>query len=112
MADNTFKTWLQESTTAASVLLGSALLSLSIWIFGQIYSQNTKRLDSMDLKFEVLTKDIVVIKLNDSANTITINNMKNDIESLKQVDKEYAKSIGELQRSSAQHEQQLRQLNK
>lgn len=66
----------------------------------------------MDLKFEVLTKDIVVIKLNDSANTITISNMKNDIESLKQVDKEYAKSIGELQRSSAQHEQQLRQLSK
>lgn len=112
MADNTFKTWLHNSTTVAAGILASALLSFAIWVFSQVYGQSVKHLESIDNKFDVLTKDIVAIKLQDSANGITINTIKSDVIDLKSVNKEVLGRLGLLEKSNAQHEQQLRQLSK
>ena len=112
MADTNFKTWLHNSTTKAMAFLASTLLGFTIWVFVQVFSQSVKHLESIDNKFDVLTKDIIAIKVNDSANTITINTIKNDVSDLKSENKEVISRIGALEKSSAQHEQQLRQWNK
>ncbi|MGL4673623.1 MAG: hypothetical protein ACRCXK_02055 [Wohlfahrtiimonas sp.] len=69
-------------------------------------------LNSINTNFDTLNKEILAIKLNDSANTITINTIKSDVIDLKSVNKEVLGRIGSLEKSNAQHEQQLRQLNK
>ncbi|MBS7829211.1 hypothetical protein J7554_08730 [Wohlfahrtiimonas chitiniclastica] len=107
-----FETWLHNKTTVVAGCLGSALLSFAIWVFSQVYGQSVKHLESIDNKFDMLTKDIIAIKLQDSANTITINTLKNDVLDLKTVNKEVLGRLGSLEKSSAQHEQQLRQLSK
>ncbi|OYQ90431.1 hypothetical protein B9T10_03675 [Wohlfahrtiimonas chitiniclastica] len=107
-----FETWLHNKTTVVAGFLGSALLSFAIWVFSQVYGQSVKHLESIDNKFDMLTKDIIAIKLQDSANTITINMLKNDVLDLKTVNKEVLGRLGSLEKSSVQHEQQLRQLSK
>jgi len=107
MAENkvNFESWLHNKTTVVAGFLGSALLSFAIWVFSQVYGQSVKHLESIDNKFDMLTKDIIAIKLQDSANTITITTLKSDVGDLKV-------RVGALEKSNAQHEQQLRQLNK
>lgn len=112
MAESNFKSWLHNSTTAVAGFFGSALLSLAIWIFSQMYGQSVKHLESIDNKFDVLTKDIVAIKLQDSANSIRMARVEDDVVIIKNNEKELSKRVGALEKSSAQHEQQLRQLSK
>ena len=69
-------------------------------------------LNGINTSLKTLSDDIVAIKLQDSANSITINTIKTDVIDLKVVNKEVLGRIGSLEKSSAQHEQQLRQLSK
>lgn len=62
-------------------------------------------LNGINTSLKTLSDDIVAIKLQDSANSITINTLKSDVGDLKI-------KVGELEKSSTQHEQQLRQWNK
>ncbi|MBS7814776.1 hypothetical protein PE074_06530 [Wohlfahrtiimonas chitiniclastica] len=100
MAESNFKSWLHNSTTAVAGFFGSALLSLAIWIFSQMYGQSVKHLESIDNKFDVLTKDIVAIKLQDSANNVRMSRIEDDVVYLKGNDKEHSKRLSELEKSS------------
>lgn len=81
--------------------ISGAAMALAVWYLSGINSS-----------IKTLSNDIVAIKLQDSANTITINTIKADVGDLKVVNKEVLGRIGSLEKSSAQHEQQLRQLSK
>ena len=81
--------------------MSSIGLALIVWYLSGINSS-----------IKTLSDDIVAIKLADSANSITINTLKSDVGDLKVVNKEVLGRIGSLEKSSAQHEQQLRQLSK
>lgn len=74
--------------------MSSVGLALIVWYLSGINSS-----------IKTLSDDIVAIKLADSANSITINTLKSDVGDLKI-------KVGELEKSSTQHEQQLKQLSK
>jgi len=81
--------------------ISGAVMALAVWY-----------LSGIDSSIKTLSNDIIAIKLQDSANSITINTIKSDVGDLKVVNKEVLGRIGSLEKSSAQHEQQLRQLSK
>jgi len=114
MAENkvNFESWLHNKTTVVAGFLGSALLSFAIWVFSQVYGQSVKHLESIDNKFDMLTKDIIAIKLSDSANAIRMSRIEDDVIYLKSSDKEQLKRLSDLEKTSERHDQQIRQLNK
>lgn len=69
-------------------------------------------LNGINTSLKTLSDDIVAIKLSDSANNIRMNRIEDDVTNLKSNDKEHSKRLSELEKSSAQHGQQLRQLSK
>lgn len=112
MADSNFKTWLHNSTTKAAGLLAGALLGVSIWVFTQVFGQSVKHLESIDNKFDVLTKDIVSIKMQDSANSIRMSRLEDDTSYFRTSTKEFDKRVGELEKTVGKHEHQLNTLNR
>lgn len=107
-----FKSWLHNSTTKLVGLLFSMFIGILIWIFVQVFHQGLSHLKSIDNKFDALSKDIVEIKLSDSANSTRMNRLELDVLDIKSNEKELSKRVSELEKSSGQHDQQLRQLNK
>lgn len=69
-------------------------------------------LNGINTSLDSLNKEIVAIKLNDSANTIRMARVEDDVVIIKNNEKELSKRVGALEKSSAQHDQQLRQLSK
>ena len=69
-------------------------------------------LNGINTSLKTLSDDIVAIKLSDSANSIRMARVEDDVVIIKSNEKELSKRVGALEKSSAQHEQQLRQLSK
>ncbi|MGL4674598.1 MAG: hypothetical protein ACRCXK_07040 [Wohlfahrtiimonas sp.] len=69
-------------------------------------------LNGINTSLKTLSDDIVAIKLSDSANNVRMNRIEDDVTNLKSNDKEHSKRLSELEKSSAQHGQQLKQLSK
>ncbi|WP_077929379.1 hypothetical protein [Wohlfahrtiimonas populi] len=69
-------------------------------------------LNGINTSLDSLNKEIVAIKLNDSANTIRMARGEDDVVTLKGSEKELSKRVGALERGNGEIKQQLKQLSK
>lgn len=67
-------------------------------------------LNDLNSSIKSLNDAVVEIRIQNGATAVTINNMKYGIDNMSMINKDLSKSISELNRTSAHHEQQIRQL--
>lgn len=116
MAEQEFKTWKHATAIKVISILASAILVILGWLFSQGFNQGLAALKSIDNKFDVLAKDVTDIKMNEHITNGRLVRVEDDVVAIKATvkanEKDLSKRVGDLERSSIQHEQQLRQLNK
>lgn len=116
MAEQEFKTWKHNAAIKVIGVLATIIMGGVGWLFSLGFNQGLASLKSIDNKFDVLAKDVTDIKMNEHITNGRLVRVEDDVVAIKATvkanEKDLSKRVGDLERSSIQHEQQLRQLSK
>lgn len=108
MADK-FEEWWKGATMKTIIVLSSVIVSISIWVGGLLYNQNTKQIEGLTKSIDGLKSEVVTIRLSDSANNVRLTRIEEDIFAIKVKQGEDSTRIGRVERKQSEHSQMLKE---
>lgn len=104
MADK-FEVWWDRVTLKTVTVLAGMIMALCAFMF----NQGMNYLEKISNSLELLTKEVVAIKLSDSANNVRITRIEEDLFNFRNTLHEDSKRIGRLERKQTEHSQMLKE---